>query len=159
MITCCARVPIVIKAVSNPNYDRNGMQSFRNMKRKMLLNTTKYLAIGTCVASILKGVEGAEVFLYGGALGIINQWLMQNEVESIGSIRSVYQLLNNTILRMFLTAAIIYVTFILSHQNVETWELGGAFTGFLMNKVGMIDGYITEEIGPDTIQDRDRGLD
>lgn len=129
------------------------------MKRKMLTNTLKYAAVGTMVASILKGVDGAEVFMYGSALGIANQWMLQTEVESIGSIRNIYQTLNNTLLRMFVTAAVIYITLAISKDHVETWQVGGAFTGFLMNKLGIIDGYLNEEIGPERIQDTERGDD
>lgn len=139
--------------------DRNGMQSFRNMKKKMLVNSLQFAAVGSGVAGVMKGLPGVEVFAYGVAIGIANQWLLQSEVENVGSIRNVVMLLNNMTTRLALTVATLYITYVLLGEHVESWQAGGAFTGFLMSKLGMVHGYLTIELGPSTIQDDERGMD
>lgn len=139
--------------------DRNGMQSFRNMKKTMLVNSLQFATVGSGVAAVLKGAPGVEAFAYGVALGIANQWLLQSEVETVGSIRNVVMLLNNMTTRLALSVAILYITYVVMGEHVESWQAGGAFTGFLMSKLGMIHGYLNEELGPPTIQDDERGMD
>lgn len=99
------------------------------------------------------------MFLYGSALGIANTWLLQSEVENVGSIKNVIQILNNMSTRLVLTVATLYITYLLLGEHVETWQAGGAFTGFLMGKLGLVHGYLSEELGPVEIQDDERGAD
>lgn len=139
--------------------DRNGMQSFRKMKHTMVMNSLQFAAVGSGVAAVLKGVPGVEAFAYGVALGITNQWMLQSEVENVGSIQNVVMLLNNMTTRLLLSVAILYITYVLMGEHVESWQAGGAFTGFLMSKLGMIHGYLNVELGPPEIQDDERGMD
>jgi uncharacterized membrane protein len=142
-----------------PAVDRNGMKSFQKMQQKMLMNSFRFATIGAGVAAMVKGLDGVAVFTYGSAIGLTNQWLLQSEVENIGSIKNILQVLNNTATRLALSVSILYITYLLLGEHIETWQVGGAYTGFLMNKLGMIHGYLTEELGPEHIQDDDRGLD
>lgn len=151
----CVRSPVVVRASA----DRNGMQSFRGMKKAMLVKSIEFSLIGSGVAAVVKGVPGIEAFVYGSALGIANQWLLQSEVEQVGSIKNIVQLMNNMTTRMALTVATLYMTYLLLGEHVEAWQAGGAFTGFLMSKLGLIHGYLHEELGPAEIQDDDRGTD
>lgn len=135
------------------------MQSFRRMKTVVLRKSLEFSVVGAGVAAIVKGAPGVEVFAYGSALGMANQWLLQAEVEKIGSIKNVVQVLNNMTTRMLFTIAILYITYTLMGEHVESWQACGAFTGFLMSKLGLIQGYLHADIGPEQVQDDSRGFD
>lgn len=139
--------------------DRNGMQSLRKMQKKMLINTVRFAVAGAGVAAVVKGVDGVVAFTYGSTLGLANQWLLQTEIENIGSIRNVIQIANNTAVRLLISVLILYITYKLMGEHVEAWQVGGVYTGFLMNKLGMVHGYLSEELGPEHIRDDERGAD
>lgn len=139
--------------------DRNGMQSYRLLRKKMIETSCQFACVGSCIAFAVKGVSGMEAFVYGSTIGLANQWLMQSEVENIGSLRNVLQLLNNQLTRLALSVAILYITYTILDEHVEKWQVGGAFTGFLMSRLGMVHEYLHAEIGPEQIQDDDRGAD
>jgi hypothetical protein len=133
----------MLRTRCTPVYACSG--SFSKFKQQVLVKTSKYVGLGLVVAAAAKGLDGVAAFGAGGLIGTSYQWLLQREVDALAkptSPHTLYKFINTSGFRILvITLCVAFATELQGH-SLEQWQLMAGLTGFLMNKIALVQAYL-----------------